>query len=148
MRSRAKCGDTQALTRRERQVIDIVYKLGQATVAAVKTELPDHPHYSTVRAQLNVLEKKGYLIHREERLRYVYVPVLPKKEVAKCALRDVLQTFFNNSIDDFLSMLLSGLSEREFEHIRNALENARRVYLNQKPPSFAQHLKGGITTTK
>jgi hypothetical protein len=76
---------THALSRRERQIMDILYRRGRATAAEVNEDLPGEPHYSTVRTQLRVLEEKGHVKHAEEGLRYVYMPAVPRRQPAHCA---------------------------------------------------------------
>src|SRR5215472_1341445 len=88
---------TAPLSRRERQIMDIVYKLGRATVSEVMERLSGEPAYSTVRAQLRVLEEKGHLRHEEHGLRYVYIPKLPRHVAQRSALKHLIDTFFEGS---------------------------------------------------
>src|SRR5205814_9654354 len=83
-----------ALSRRERQIMDILYKLERASVGHVLSNLADKPSYSTVRAQLRVLEEKGHVRHEEQGLRYVYVPAVPRDVARRSALRHLVETFF------------------------------------------------------
>src|SRR5215218_134489 len=85
------------LSRRERQIMDIVYKRERATAADVQQDLPDQPNYSTVRAQLRVLEEKGYVRHEEQGLRYVFLPTIPREQARTSALRRLVETFFDGS---------------------------------------------------
>ena len=85
------------LGRRERQIMDIVFKLSRASVAQVQSELPDPPSYSAVRAMLNFLEDKGHLSHEQDGLRYVYKPTAARSQLRRSALRHVVQTFFDGS---------------------------------------------------
>lgn len=85
------------LGRRERQIVDTVYRLGRATVADVLAELPDPPSYSAVRGMLNLLEEKGHLRHVSEGLRYVYLPVVAPAAASKSAMAHVVRTFFAGS---------------------------------------------------
>src|ERR1700732_2790297 len=89
----------KALARRERQIIDVLYKLERATVGQVVAALPDHPNYSTVRAQLRVLEEKGHARHEEHGLRYVYFPAVPRNVARRSALRNLIETFFDGSAE-------------------------------------------------
>src|SRR5215472_8217348 len=82
------------LTRRERQIMDILYRRGRATAGEVMEELPGDPNYSTVRTQLRVLEEKGHVRHEEIGLRYVYSPAIPRSSARKSALRHLVETFF------------------------------------------------------
>jgi BlaI family transcriptional regulator, penicillinase repressor len=85
------------LGRRERQIVDAVYRLGKASVAQVRAELPDPPSYSAVRAMLNLLEGKGYLKHQRDGLRYVYLPAIAPQKARQSALRHLVSTFFQGS---------------------------------------------------
>src|SRR3954469_4412148 len=97
----AKTSDTphHTLTRRERQIMDILYRRGRATAGEVMAELSGEPSYSTVRTQLRVLEEKGHVRHEEEGLRYVYSPAVPRRAARKSALRHVVDTFFEGSAE-------------------------------------------------
>lgn len=85
------------LGRRERQIVEAVYRLGKAGVSEVRAELPDPPSYSAVRAMLNLLESKGHLTHRRDGIRYVYVPAVAPKKARQSALRHMVSTFFQGS---------------------------------------------------
>src|SRR4051812_5381730 len=85
------------LSRRERQIVDILYAKGRATAADVQTALPDPPSYSAVRAMLRILEEKGHVRHEQDGPRYVYVPTVAADRAKKTAIRHVLRTFFNGS---------------------------------------------------
>src|SRR5215469_3268582 len=85
------------LSRRERQIMDILYQRGRASAAEIHQGMPDAPTYSAVRAKLRVLEEKGHVRHEEEALRYVYVPTVARDMARKSALRHLLSTFFENS---------------------------------------------------
>jgi predicted transcriptional regulator len=119
-----------ALTRRERQIVDILYRLGRATASEVMRELPGEPNYSTVRTQLRVLEAKGHVRHEEEGLRYVYLPVAPLRTVRKSALKHLIQTFFDGSTEQVVEALLGGegarLTEAELKRIADLVAKARK----------------------
>src|SRR5947209_8931286 len=108
-----------AWSRRERQIMDILYRRGRATASEVMADLPGDPSYSTVRTQLRVLESKGHVRHQEEGLRYVYIPAVPRHAARKSALRHVMDTFFDGSTEKVVGALLGGegarLSEDELE---------------------------------
>src|SRR5574341_1527325 len=87
------------LTRRERQIMDILYRRGRATAGEVMRELPESPSYSTVRTQLRVLEEKGHVKHEEEGLRYVYMPAVPRHAARRSALKHLVDTFFDGSAE-------------------------------------------------
>src|ERR1044071_6000294 len=109
------------LTRRERQIMDILFRRGRATAAEVMAELPGDTHYSTVRTQLRVLEEKGHVRHDEEGLRYVYSPLVSRHTARKSALRHLVDTFFDGSTEKAVAALLGGeatrLSDEELRRI-------------------------------
>jgi BlaI family transcriptional regulator, penicillinase repressor len=117
-----------ALSRRERQVMDILFRRGEATAAEVMGDLPDPPTYSSVRSILSILVEKGHVTHREEGLRYIYLPAASTKQAREDALRHVIRTFFNGSTDQTIAAVLrmsdSKLSDGEIERLQ---ERIRRV---------------------
>ena len=119
-----------ALTRRERQIMDILYRRGRATANDVMADLPGDPSYSTVRTQLRVLESKGHVRHEEEGLRYVYVPALAHRAARKSALRHLVDTFFDGSTEKVVGALLGGegarLTSDELERIAELVAKARK----------------------
>jgi predicted transcriptional regulator len=118
------------LTRRERQIMDILYRRGRATAGEVMAELTGNPSYSTVRTQLRVLESKGHVRHEEEGLRYVYMPALPRRAVRRSALRHLVETFFEGSTEKVVAALLGAegarLSADELERIAQLVARARK----------------------
>jgi predicted transcriptional regulator len=99
---------SDALTRRERQIMDVLYKLQRATVGQVLAQLGHKPSYSTVRAQLRTLEQKGHVLHEEHGLRYVYAPVVSHGTARRSALRHLIETFFEGSVEKVVTALLGG----------------------------------------
>jgi len=120
----------QTLPRRERQIMDVLYKLERATVAEVLARMPGKPHYSTVRAQLRVLEEKGHTQHEEYGLRYVYVPTVPRDIARRSALRHLVDTFFEGSAENVVAALLGGhgsrISREELNRIARMITQDRR----------------------
>jgi BlaI family transcriptional regulator, penicillinase repressor len=117
------------LSRRERQILDVIYHLGRATASEVMERMPDAPTYTTVRGLLRVLESKGHVRHEDEGGRYVYIPTLTKQRAAKSALKHVVQTFFDGSPSNAMAALLGSerkLSEEEIDRLAQLVENARR----------------------
>jgi predicted transcriptional regulator len=118
------------LARRERQIMDILYRRGRATVGEVMTDLSGTPSYSTVRTQLRVLEEKGHVRHEEQGLRYVYEPAVPRGEARKSALRHLIDTFFDGSAEQTMAALLGGerkrLSDAELRRIADLIARARK----------------------
>src|SRR5262245_15114968 len=119
-----------ALTRRERQIMDILFRRGRSTANEVMHELSGHPHYSTVRTQLRVLERKGYVRHEEAGLRYVYYPAVPRNAARKSALRHLLDTFFDGSVENVVGALLGGegarLTDEELDRIARLVSEAKK----------------------
>jgi predicted transcriptional regulator len=118
------------LTRRERQIMDVLYRLGRATAADVMAALPGDPNSSTVRTQLRVLEDKGHVQHQEEGLRYVYAPAVPRHAARKSALKHLVETFFDGSAEQVVAAVLGGeasrLSDEDLERISALIEKARQ----------------------
>jgi BlaI family transcriptional regulator, penicillinase repressor len=118
------------LTRRERQIMDILFRLGRAAAADVMAELPGEPSYSTVRTQLRVLEEKGHVRHEEEGLRYIYLPVVARHAASKSALKHLVETFFDGSAEKTVAALLGGdgarLTEEELDRIAQRIAKARK----------------------
>jgi BlaI family transcriptional regulator, penicillinase repressor len=118
------------LSRRERQIMDILYRRGRANATEVMAELSGEPSYSTVRTQLRVLESKGHVWHEEDGPRFVYVPVLAHRAARKSALRHLVDTFFEGSTEKVVGALLGGegarLSDGELERISALVEKAKR----------------------
>src|SRR5579875_3392984 len=94
------------LSRRERQIMDLLYRLGRATAAEIHQRLPDPPSYSAVRAMLRVLEEKKHIRHEEKDLRYVFSPVVPREKARRSAVRHMLDTFFEGSPEQAVAALL------------------------------------------
>ncbi len=118
------------LSRRERQIMDIIYEMKEATVQQVLERLPSPPSYSAVRALLRVLENKGHLAHRKEGPRYIYAPLVSKDMARRSALQHLMKTFFDNSTEDVVAALLDiaedNLSEKELRRLVAMIEEARR----------------------
>ena len=121
---------SHALSRRERQIMDIVYARGEASAATVHAALPDPPSYSAVRALLAILVAKGHLKHRSQRGRYIYAPTRRRSQVGRSALRRVLNTFFEGSLEKAVAALLQGadanLSADELARLGQLIDQARK----------------------
>jgi BlaI family penicillinase repressor len=118
------------LTRRERQIMDILYRRERATAGEVMADLPGTPHDSTVRTQLRVLESKGHIRHEERGLRYVYMPAVPRRAARKSALKHLVDTFFDGSAEQVVAAVLGGeaarLSEADLKRIAELVAQARK----------------------
>jgi BlaI family penicillinase repressor len=121
----------QGLSRRERQIVDILYAKGRATAAEVQTGLPDPPSYSAVRAMLRILEEKGHVRHEQDGPRYVYLPTIARDNAKRSALRHMLRTFFDGSAEQAISTLLDDastkLSDAELDRLARLIDQARRT---------------------
>lgn len=119
-----------SLSRRERQIMDIIYQLKEATVAQVLERLPDPPSYSAVRALLRVLENKGHLCHIQDGPRYVFSPTLSRESARQTALRHLRKTFFNGSTEEIVAALLDisedDLSDDDYHRLLALIEKARK----------------------
>lgn len=118
------------LSRRERQIMDAVYRRGQATAAEVHHDLPNRPSYSAVRAMLRTLEEKGHLRHEEQGPRYVYRPTVSREKAKRSALRHLLNTFFEGSVEQAVAALVEGsaakLSPKELDRLSELIEETKR----------------------
>jgi BlaI family transcriptional regulator, penicillinase repressor len=119
-----------SLSRRERQIMDILYRRGRATAAEVMEDLPGEPSSSTVRTQLRILESKGHVRHHEEGLRYVYTAEVPRHSARRSALRHLVDTFFDGSSEKVVSALLGGdgsrLTDAELDRLAALIQKARK----------------------
>jgi len=118
------------LSRREREIMDIVHRIGRASVTDVMEKLSGQPAYSTVRAQLRVLEDKGHLRHEEEQLRYIYLPAASRQKVRRSAVKHLIDTFFDGSPEKVVEALVGregpGLTDEALDRIAQLVERARR----------------------
>ncbi len=118
------------LSRRERQIMDVIYSKGRASAAEVLEAIPKPPSYSAVRAMLRLLEEKGYLRHEQDGPRYVFLPTLSRERARQSAMKQLLQTFFDNSAEQAVAALLdmSGarLSAAELDRLSEMIEKARK----------------------
>ena len=121
----------QELSRRERQIIDILYSQGRSTAAEVQNALPDPPSYSAVRAMLRILEEKGHVRHEQDGPRYVYLPTVARDNAKRSAMRHMLRTFFDGSTEQAISALIddasTNLSEAELDRLARMINQARRT---------------------
>jgi BlaI family penicillinase repressor len=124
------------LTRRERQIMDVLFRRGRATAADVMDDLPGSSSYSTVRTQLRVLEEKGHVRHEEDGVRYVYVPAVRRHTARRSALKHLVETFFDGSAEKAVAALLGGeatrVSGEELDRIADLIAKARIAESGQK----------------
>jgi predicted transcriptional regulator len=120
----------EPLSKRERQIMDVLYKAGRASAADVRDQLPNDPNYSTVRAQLRVLEEKGHVKHEEKDLRYIYFPTVPRDKAKRSALQHLLDTFFEGSAEQAVAALLDNSAAKmrpeELDRLSKLIEQAKR----------------------
>ena len=118
------------LSKRERQIMEVVYRKKIATAQEVLDEIPDPPGYSTVRSFLTILEKKGFLKHERRDRRYVYSPVIPHTSAVRSTLQNVLKTYFNNSVEDAVSALMElhgkHLNDEDYDRLIARIEKAKK----------------------
>jgi predicted transcriptional regulator len=118
------------LARRERQILDTLYRVGEATVAGVLANMPDPPSYSCVRSLLRILERKGHVKHKKQGARYVYVPAQSREKARRSALEHVVKTFFDGSMEHAMAALLdiSGVdvSTGGLDRLAHLVEEARK----------------------
>jgi predicted transcriptional regulator len=121
--------ETQDLSRRERQIMDFLFRVGKASAAEVMDGLEDAPSYSAVRALLRILEQKGHIRHEEEGRAYVYMPLVRRDTARQSALSHLLRTFFDNSAEQAVAALLAikgeKMSDAELERMSQMIENAK-----------------------
>ena len=117
------------LSRRERQIMDVVYRLNAASAADIQEAMPDPPSYSAVRAQLTILEEKGYLKHEKRSRKYIYSPTVAPSRAKRSALKNLLATFFDNSAENLVAALLDPkdqkLTQEEIDRIHRLIEEDR-----------------------
>jgi predicted transcriptional regulator len=118
------------LSRRERQIMDVVYRMGKASVGDVQERLPDPPSYSAVRALMRILEEKGHLKHEQDGPRYVYLPTVPRDAAQVSALSHLVRTFFGGSTEAAVAALLelpeNGMSDGELDRLSRMIDEARK----------------------
>jgi predicted transcriptional regulator len=118
------------LSRRERQIMDVLYRKGSATVAEVLENMPDPPSYSAVRALLRILEEKGHIRHEESEGKYVFMPKVTRDKAKRSAIRHLVQTFFDGSPEEAVAALLdsssSKLSDEELDRLQELIDKARK----------------------
>jgi predicted transcriptional regulator len=119
----------QKLSRRERQIMDVLYERGRATAAEILAALPDPPSYSAIRALIKVLEDKGHVRHQEDGPRYVFTPSVPRSKARRSAVKHLLQTFFDDSASEAVASLLGSagkLKPEELDKIEELIARARK----------------------
>lgn len=120
----------ESLTRRERQIMDVLFRLKRATVSEVLARLRNKRSYSTVRAQLCLLERKGHVRHEDDGVRYIYVPLLPRAVARRSALRHLVETFYDGSVEKVVTSLLDGevrgLSAAEYDRLAKLVAERKK----------------------
>ena len=119
------------LSKRERQIMDIVYRMRNASAKEIQENIPAPPGYSTIRKLLNILENKGFLKHVKNGLKYIYSPTISRKKAMRSALRQMLEIYFDNSVEDAVSALIelksADLSDQEFNNLISHIEKTREA---------------------
>ncbi len=118
------------LSKRERQIMDIIYRKKSATAKEVMEKIPNAPSYSTVRKLLNILEQKGFLKHVQDGLKYIYYPKIPHKKAMRSAVRQLIETYFDNSVEEAMTALIEydtgDLSDKELDRLIHIIEKKKR----------------------
>ena len=118
------------VSRRERQILDVLYQRGRATAAEVQEAIPDAPSYSAIRALLRILEENGHAVHEQDGARYVYLPATSVEKARKSALRHMVDTFFHGNVEAAVAALLDGKSSRltneELDRLSQMIQSARK----------------------
>jgi predicted transcriptional regulator len=120
---------TTNLSRRERQIMDVIYRHGRVTAAEVLAELPEPPGYSAVRAMLRLLEEKGHIRHEQDGPRYVFLPTVNRDKARRTAMRHLVRTFFDGSTEDAVAALLQsdgGIGEGELNRLSKLIDDAKK----------------------
>lgn len=127
MNERAK---KEELSRRERQIMDALYRLGRASAAEIREAISDPPTYTAVRTHLTILQDKGHIRYQSDGTRYIYEPIVPREEMAKSVIESVLQTFFDNSIERVVATLIhrddAPVSQDQLDRLAEIIEHARK----------------------
>jgi BlaI family penicillinase repressor len=118
------------LSKRERQIMDVIYRRKSATAKEVMGRIPNPPSYSTVRKLLHILEEKGFLRHMQDRLRYIYYPKIPHSRAMRSAIRQLVETYFDNSVEEAMTALIEynsgGLSDEELNRLIDIIEKKKK----------------------
>ncbi len=126
----AKKGASKAdgFSRREREIMDVLYSLGQASAAQIHAGMADPPSYTAVRTQLTILEGKGHIRHRSDGVRYLYEPVAGRDQAAKGAIQTLLKTFYDNSVERAVAALLTeeDIAPEELDRLAQLIDKARK----------------------
>ena len=130
MKKDAKGKSPASLSRRERQIMDVVYKQGKVSVAEVMERLSNPPSYSAVRATMRILEEKGHLKHEKQGKCFIYLPTAPREKVKKSMLKHVLNTFFDGSVEQAVLALLEfkeeKLTDRDLKRLTQIIEDSKK----------------------
>jgi len=125
----AKPGNKDGFSRREREIMNALYKLGKATAAQIQAEIADPPTYTAIRTHLTILEKKGHVRHGMDGPRYLYEPRVAREKMAQKAVKSMLSTFFGNSVEEVVAALLNQddlkLSRAELDRLSRLIEKAK-----------------------
>lgn len=119
---------SNGLSRRSRQIMDIVYRRGRASAHEILSDMPDPPSYSAIRTLIRILEERGHLRHHDEKGKYIYQPTRPRQHAARSALKNLLSTFFDNSAEGAITALLedSRLSAESLDRLQQRIDKARK----------------------
>lgn len=123
-------GEKPGFSRREREIMDALYKLGKASAAEIRAEIADPPTYTAIRTQLTILEKKGHVRHASDGTRYIYEPAVARDQMGGRAIDSLLQTFFDNSVERAVAAMLTrkdaDISGDALERLAQLIEKAKQ----------------------
>jgi predicted transcriptional regulator len=126
----AKAPKKDGFSRREREIMDALYKLGPASAAQILDQIPDAPTYTAIRTHLSILEKKGHVRHVSDGTRYIYAPLVAREQMGKRAIDSLLKTFFDNSVERAVTALITrkdaDMSREELERLSQLIEKAKK----------------------
>ena len=129
-RSKRKSQDDAKYSRREREIMDALYKLGRASAAQILEQIPDPPTYTAIRTHLTILEKKGHVRHLSDGTRYIYEPLVAREQMGRRAIDSLLKTFFDNSVERAVTALLTrkdaNVSREDLDRLSQLIEKAKR----------------------
>jgi len=122
--------EAEGFSRREREIMDALYKLGKASAAQILDEIPDPPTYTAIRSLLTILEKKGHVRHASDGTRYIYEPAVGREQMGRRAIDQLLKTFFDNSVEQAVAALLNrkdaDISRDDLDRLSRLIDKAKK----------------------
>jgi predicted transcriptional regulator len=126
----SKASENSGHSRREREILDVLYKLGKASAAEIRENIPDPPTYTAIRTHLSILERKGHVRHASDGTRYIYEPLVGREQMGRRAIDSLLATFFDNSVERAVAAMLtrkdSEIGREDLERLSRLIEKAKK----------------------